>query len=313
MMCSADALVDLMADDLAAPAPPGLAPLIEALRTRLGRPVRAVVLYGSCRRNTDIHNGLVDLMAVVSGYRAVHGSGPTALFNAILPPNVYYLEAESGAGPIRCKYIIVSEATLRRRMAGGLDGYFWARFTQPCRLVWSADPAAADSIARARATGAAAFAVRAAALGNGSFNANEFWTRAVQATYGCELRPEPANAATGLIGRDPDFWSALSARALPQIDGITSREPDRFDIAIDRLRRVRGQAAWTTRRFWSKTLNIARLVKAAGTFANGVDYLSWKIERHSGVRIEPTDRMRRHPRIAAWGLLFRLWRSGALR
>lgn len=312
MTSAPDDLAVLMADDLAAPPPTGLAPLIDALRVQTGAGLEAVVLYGSCRRNTDIHEGLVDLMAVVSNYRAVHGTGPTAVLNAIIPPNVYYLEADSTSGRIRCKYIIVSQATLRRRMAGGLDGYFWARFTQPCRLVWSAGPDAADSIARARATGAVAFASRAATLGNGTVDAAGFWTRAVKATYGCELRPEPADAASGLIGRDPAFWSALSEHVLPRIDGVTALGPGRFDVAPGAVRRARGQSAWALRRIWSKALNIARLVKAAGTFANGVDYLSWKIERHSGVRVEPTDRMRRHPRIAAWGLLLRLWRSGAL-
>jgi hypothetical protein len=67
------------------------------------------------------------------------------------------------------------------------------------------------------------------------------------------------------------------------------------------------------RRFWNRVLHLLRLLKAAGTFTNGIDYLRWKIERHSGVRVEVTERMRRHPRLAAWRLMFRLWRRGALK
>jgi hypothetical protein len=67
------------------------------------------------------------------------------------------------------------------------------------------------------------------------------------------------------------------------------------------------------RRVWNRLLHVLRLFKAAGTFANGVDYLCWKIERHSGVRVEPTERMRRHPRLAAWRMMYRLWRRGALK
>ena len=70
---------------------------------------------------------------------------------------------------------------------------------------------------------------------------------------------------------------------------------------------------WALRRCWGKTLNILRLFKAAGTFSNGIDYLLWKVERHSGVRVEATERMRRHPRLAAWGLAWKLWRKGAFR
>ncbi|MDT8448595.1 MAG: hypothetical protein RQ847_00340 [Wenzhouxiangellaceae bacterium] len=313
-------LEQFMADDLARPAPGGLGPLVDAIRDRCGPALRAVVLYGSTRRDVGVGDGLVDLMAVVSGYRAVHGTGPTALLNHLLPPNVYYLEANAGAGPddgngaarVRCKYIIVSETSLARRMAGGLDGYFWARFTQPCRLVWRADDRAAELIARARARAARHFATVAAGLGPGRFTAEEFWVRAVRATYGCELRPEPPGAADALIGHDREFWQSLSETLLPIIPGI-ERSGEEFVVATGRARRLRGMLGWPARRIWSRTLNVLRLLKAAGTFANGIDYLSWKIERHSGVRIEPTERMRRHPRLAAWGLLFRLWKSGALR
>lgn len=313
-------LEQFMADDLARPAPDGLGPLVDAIRERCGPALRAVVLYGSTRRDVGVGDGLVDLMAVVSGYRAVHGTGPTALLNYLLPPNVYYLEAGGEAGPdavndatrVRCKYIIVSETSLARRMAGGLDGYFWARFTQPCRLVWSADDRAAGFIARMRAQAARHFATVATGLGLGRFTAEDFWIRAVRATYGCELRPEPPGAADALISHDREFWQSLSGAVLPGIPGI-ERTDGEFAVAPGRVRRLRGLLGWPLRRVWSRTLNVLRLLKAAGTFANGIDYLSWKIERHSGVRVEPTERMRRHPRLAAWGLLFRLWKSGALR
>jgi hypothetical protein len=77
--------------------------------------------------------------------------------------------------------------------------------------------------------------------------------------------------------------------------------------------RLRCRAGWLARRAGNRLLHVLRLLKAAGTFANGVDYLCWKVERHSGVRVEPTERMRRQPRRTAWRLLVRLWRHGALK
>jgi hypothetical protein len=136
--------------------------------------------------------------------------------------------------------------------------------------------------------------------------------RAVSATYGCELRPEPPGAADALIGRDPAFWNRLSRILLPSLAGVSPAEDGTFRVGLSRGRRLSGKARWALRRGWSKSLNVLRLLKAAGTFANGVDYLSWKIERHSGIKVEVTDRMRRHPRLASWKLLFRMWRSGAL-
>lgn len=306
-------LVRLMADDLAIAPPAGLEPLLDAIEMRCGQALRGIVLYGSCRRNADLGNGLVDLMAVVDSYRAVHGTGPTALFNAMLPPNVYYLEAGPASARLRCKYIIVSEASLARRTAGGLDAYFWARFTQPCRLVRSSGAETARRIAACRAAAARTFAREGLPLGNETLTARDFWIRAIRATYGCELRPEPPGAAEALIDRDSEFWGAVSARTLPALSGVDGLDDGRVRIGLGRFERARGRARWMLRKAWGRTCNVLRLLKAAGTFSNGIDYLVWKIERHSGVRIEPTERMRRHPRLAGLALLFRLWRTGALR
>jgi hypothetical protein len=311
-----DSLVVRMAVDLAERPPPGLTPLIRALEERCGDSLRAVVLYGSCRRNADVGEGLVDLMAVVSDYRSVHGPGIAAVFNHLLPPNVYYLEAGRAESRVRCKYIIVSERTLARRTSGGLDAYFWARFSQPCRLVHAADDEAGERIAEARARAIGVFADEARRLGNGVFDARSFWIRAVQATYGCELRPEPPGSAAVLIDRDPAFWQDISTLLLPHLDGISAEataDVEVYRIRVDRRTRFTGNARWTVRRVCGKTLNVLRLIKAAGTFTNGIDYLVWKIERHSGIRIEPTERMRRYPRVSGLMLLARLWKRGAFR
>ena len=53
-------LCEHMAKDLAEDAPGGLAPLVERIRARCGPALRAVVLYGSTRRNADTSDGLVD-------------------------------------------------------------------------------------------------------------------------------------------------------------------------------------------------------------------------------------------------------------
>ncbi|GAB4174245.1 MAG: hypothetical protein Kow0020_09700 [Wenzhouxiangellaceae bacterium] len=303
----ASALVSLMESDLHAGLPAGVDALAAALRERLGDAVDAIVLYGSTRRNDDAGDGLVDLLVLVRSLSEVHGRGLAALFNRLLPPNVYYFESTVGDRTLRCKYITITSEQFRKRTAGGLDSYFWARFTQPCRLVWQRTPEQARMLAECRARAACHFAREAAALGPARLSAEAFWIRAIRATYDCELRPEPPGSATTLVGRDPEFWEQLGRLVLPGIEGIEWK--DSTWVVGTRHARWR----WWRRRLWGRTLNVLRLMKAAGTFANGVDYLCWKLERHSGIRIEPTERMRRHPRLAAWGLLFRLIRSGALR
>jgi hypothetical protein len=67
------------------------------------------------------------------------------------------------------------------------------------------------------------------------------------------------------------------------------------------------------RRVQGKVLSILRLLKASFTFAGGLPYLAWKIERHSGVKIDITPFMRRNPRLGAIGALWRTWRLGGFR
>jgi len=56
-----------------------------------------------------------------------------------------------------------------------------------------------------------------------------------------------------------------------------------------------------------------RLAKASFTFAGGVDYLAWKISRHSGEPIAVRTWQRRWPLLAAVTLLPRLLKRGAIR
>ena len=52
---------------------------------------------------------------------------------------------------------------------------------------------------------------------------------------------------------------------------------------------------------------------AAFTFSGGQSYLLWKIERHSGVRVEPLAWERRHPLLSAPFLAWRVYRKGGFR
>ncbi len=70
---------------------------------------------------------------------------------------------------------------------------------------------------------------------------------------------------------------------------------------------------WRMRRLLGKSLHVLRLMKAAYTFTDGLDYILWKIEKHSGVRATPTPWQRRHPLMAAPALAWRLYRRGAFR
>jgi hypothetical protein len=307
------ALVDFMRHDLdAGPQPEGLDRLVAALREQFGNAMQAVVMYGSCRRKLDAAEGLVDLLVVVSGYRQASGAGLLATLNWLLPPNVFYLEVRQGDKVLRCKYAVISQAQFLRRCSSRMDHYFWARFCQPARLAYEHDHAG-DVLALGRARAARSFAQRVAPLVEQPISAHDFWARALSLTYRCELRPEPAGNADRLIAADPDYWPQLSKVLEGEADNGLEHSDQGLSGTASSLQRFNTRLSWQLRRVSGKLFNLARLFKAAGTFTNGIDYIVWKVERHSGVRVEPTERMRRYPRLAAWGLAWRMWRQGGFR
>ncbi len=305
-------LAAIIRRDLQQPAPDGLEGLLAALHERYGQALRGVLIYGSCRRDVDIHSGVVDLLVLVERYRAVL-RWPGALANQLLPPNVYFLQV-GDSQPVRCKYALVSISQFARRCASRADHYFWARFTQPCRLLWAADEAAlADALTAARVRAARTFCTRFAPMIRQPVDAEGFWTQALAATYRCELRPESPSNASRLIAADPGYWQALTQALAAEPGSALETQGSRFQGQAGRWRSARARIDWRLRQISGKCFNLARLFKAAGTFSNGIDYITWKVERHSGVRIEPTEQMRRYPRLAAWGLAWRMWRQGGFR
>ena len=64
------------------------------------------------------------------------------------------------------------------------------------------------------------------------------------------------------------------------------------------------------RRGQGKLLSILRLVKGLFTFEGGLDYIAWKLERHSGEEIHIPDKVRRAPLIHLWAFFWGLYRRG---
>ena len=86
-----------------------------------------------------------------------------------------------------------------------------------------------------------------------------------------------------------------------------------YEVRVSGWARRRCRLAWFLRRFVGKLLSTGRWFKAAATFEGGIDYAVWKLERHTGHKIEVSDKLRRRPWLYAWGEIIRLYRSGTLR
>ena len=183
----------------------------------------------------------------------------------------------------------------RRARPSSLDTTVWARFCQPAALLYARDDSTRQAV-RDVVTDAAVTALHwAARLAPSGSDSAERWRALFRATYGAELRAEQGSDRAALVyAADPQCYAAM-ADAAP-MGSMPS-----------------GNCAWAIRRRVGKALNLIRLVKAAFTFADGADYLVWKVERHSGVAVPLTPWQRRHPVLAAPLVLWRLRRVGAVR
>jgi len=307
------ALETTVRDDLgAAPLPDWAACLCDAIRQRHPDAVVAVLFYGSCRRR-GTPEGIADFLVLVHSYRAAHSGMLMRCVNAVLPPNVYYLEAVVQGATVRCKYGLLSIEAFERRCRRGRDGYFWARFSQPAQLAYAKSDAVTERLVQTRVAALRRFASAFAPLCRGELRAETFWADALRAIYRCELRPEPAAAADSLVAADAEYYRRAAQALLPEASWVVPMANGSYDFRPSPGQRGVAGLDWLLRRIWGRTLNVARLLKAAGTFTDGLDYVLWKLERHSGVRIEPTPMMRRFPRLAAFRLAWIVWRKGALR
>jgi hypothetical protein len=315
------ALEALFREELAGEVDPVARRLAEAIRARHGAALAALVFYGSClRRQTS--EGVLDFYAVVDGYRPVYRSRLAALAAAALPPNVHYLELTGP--PARAKYALISAADFARGASrASLDCRIWSRFCQPARIVWARDAEAVRALAAAAAESACTLAERALAWVPGEDAVRELqsralWTRAFHETYRAELRSEQPASIDALYAADParyDRVAGLALAALHEAGRIAGfeRAGDTLRIEQDPRARARARRAWRVRRPIAKGLAIAGLLKTAFTFEGWLGYAVWKLERHSGRKIELSDRQRRRPLVFGWPVIFRLLRDGVLR
>jgi hypothetical protein len=144
--------------------------------------------------------------------------------------------------------------------------------------------------------------------------ATALWSAALGASYRAELRPESSGRAEEIVAADAAYYEALTRAYAGGSDGrLSPDDGERFVLTVSGSGRRLCRVAWFFRRLAGKFLSTGRWFKAAATFEGGIDYAVWKLERHTGQKIEVSDKVRRRPWLYAWGEIIRLYRSGTLR
>ena len=305
-------LLESLAHELRAPISEDAAALACAIGARHANAVNAIAFYGSClRRRTS--EGVHDFYVIVDDYRSAYRSASLAAVNALLPPNVFYLELDRAGVRLRAKYAVMSSADLAHSCRGGTRrASTWARFAQPVAAAFARDESARDALARACAD-AICTAVRAGLASRSSGwradRPGDLWREIFRATYAAELRPEREGASDAIYAEQSARFDARLTEALAVLveSGVLERDGAGAVRVRTPLVRTAGRSAA------AKWIGLLQLAKTAATFGDWVPYALWKVERHSGFRFEASERQRRHPWLFGWPLLFRVWRSGALR
>ncbi len=302
-MAGTNSVRSIVAAELGQAVSPATAELARTIRLRHAGGAVAVMFYGSCLRQPDgdLGDALLDFYLLVDDYRAAYEHAWLAIANRLLPPNVFYCETDWPGGRLRAKYVVISLTDFVRGCGEETENVsIWARFSQPARLVWSRDPATAERVVDACAAAVRTMLGRVRPLLAGTTDAETLWVRAFKETYAAELRAESGERARQIYDADRDRYVQLAAAVVAESPppACTSEQAEQ---------------EWRRRRRLGKLLNYARLAKAAFTFDGGVDYVMWKVRRHSGVVIPVTDWQRRHPLLSAPCLAWRLYRRGAFR
>ena len=304
-------LTQLVAEELAVPVQAGVCDFAAHIAGQYGDAARAVLFYGSCLRSEQLQGEMLDFYLIVSDYDAAYSKTWLATWNRRLPPNVFPFQHNG----LIAKVAVLSESDfhdLNRPAASAVS--VWARFAQPSRLVWCADDTARHAAVIAISGAATTLLNAALAFVERPVDILDLWQSGFQMTYGAELRAERKDRPSSVIAFDPERYRRFGIAALGHTHIANEMRGDKVLLLPD----IDGQIVqeknrWPSLRRRGKLLTIARLAKAAFTYAGGIDYLAWKINRHAGTQIIIRPWQRKWPLVAALFLVPKLWAKGAVR
>jgi len=300
------------------PIPSSIQAAGQFLANKYGQAVQGILLYGSCLRAGTDQDGLVDCYVLVDRYSAMYPSTWLARVNHWLPPNVFYGEVPVDGRTVRMKYAVLSLEDFERSVTPKwFHSYFWGRFAQPTAVMACPSQAMSQRIIEGLGNAVVTFLGNVVPQMPPKFSAKDVWSIGLGLSYGAELRAESKRRVSTLWDSNQAYYEQAAHAAVsahfPKVQVIQKNGITWYEMEPSRWSATRNRMAWAVRKIQGKFLSILRLMKAAFTFSGGADYLIWKIERHSGVKVELTPAQRKHPIWAGLTTFWRLYRQGAFR
>lgn len=307
---------------LSAGADPALAAAVARVVMAAGDALDGLVFFGSRRTGAARVNAwsAYDVFVIVPAYRpfyeAMAGAGLSgksprllAFFSRWLPPTQYSIRLREPE--VHLKTAVIRTGTFHRDTSPARRDHFCSgRLCQPSRLLHARDvsrrEALVGDIVRAHAETWSWVRPWLPPV----FDAETYGATALRVSMSWEVRPEPT-------GRSRALWEAQRAEQRPVFEALLRELRVRGELApagegrftavhpVGRLERVR--LGLYFRRSMARATT--RWLKHVLTFEGWLDYIVRKASRHSGERIELSERERRWPWLFAWGRLFHYLRT----
>jgi len=302
-------LKTLIAEEIAQSVDPRVSAFAAHIAAKYGEASRSVLFYGSCLRTTELDGQMLDFYLIVSSYEEAYGKSWLVRANELLPPNVFPAEHEDLVAKVA---VLTEEDFYKLNQINASSVSVWARFAQPSRLVWKADSQANASVIEAISGASVTLFDMTFPMmePDKQHSMLDLWKRGFELTYSAELRAERKNRSGSVVDAEPERYARFSRAVMAEISQRDSIEKGKTKIVAPR---DLVEKRWSKLRRNGKMLTLARLAKASGTYAGGIDYLAWKINRHAGTDYEIKPWQRRWPILGAIVMLPRLIVGGAIK
>ena len=240
--------------------------LLQEIRQKHGQSLLAILVYGSWLRGK--RDTMLDFYVLVDDYQSLN-SAWQALMCRLLPPNVYHIHHKSEGPGIknpesRAKYALLTLKRFHHAISHDSHSYFWARFAQPCEVLYVRDESTQATLNDAFRAASNTFLRRVLPTMKDRFSSNDIWTCGLALTYQCELRTESSNRGDSIYDFNPGHYDKVTRQFAEQ--HTTLLKPDEansYDNLTNSLSRRLSSVSWWLRRVQGKLLSLLRLTKAA--------------------------------------------------
>ena len=240
-----------------------------------------------------------------------HASLLHAGLNLVLPPNVYYANLADG---LRCKYCVMSVEQFEQETSTHAgDIHHLGRFSKRFALLYAGDEATREVVLRSALSAMLTLVPHALALLPEAFSLEEFIITELSLSYLGEQRVAEPDKVEKLFLAARDHYLEVYPRVLalhqrrhgtPRADGdggyLQSPSSHGQRARTDRFLRI------------SRYRGVLRWPKYMVTVDDWLQYILDKLERYQGIRLELSERERRHPVLFGWHYFLEMRRRGVL-